>query len=310
MPVTGGRRWRGFIIAATALAPALIAASCSFEWDAFDPRLAPESAQASSGGAGGSAPDAGNDATADAPGPDAGSGGQGGQGGNLPTHVTEGLLALYTFEEGQGDTVNDVSNAGTPLDLTIIDPANANWVSGGLEITASTIVRSAGAATKIVNGCKATDEISIGAWFTPANFTQSGPARIVTNSPNTGVRNFTLGQSLDVDFSTRLRNTLDGGLNGAPATRTPNAGGDVVLQLTHVSYTRDTAGERRIYVNGTERGADNVGGDLSNWDDTFPFALANEITLDRTWLGSLFRVAIYGRALTPAEVQQNFDAGP
>ena len=40
------------------------------------------------------------------------------------------------------------------------------------------------------------------------------------------------------------------------------------------------------------------------------FALANELTFDRPWLGEFHLVALYARALSPTEVQQNLKAGP
>jgi hypothetical protein len=51
-------------------------------------------------------------------------------------------------------------------------------------------------------------------------------------------------------------------------------------------------------------------GDLSNWDSGYVFALGNELTGDRGWLGSFDVVAIYSRALSAAEVEQNFAVGP
>lgn len=50
--------------------------------------------------------------------------------------------------------------------------------------------------------------------------------------------------------------------------------------------------------------------DFSNWDNGFTFQLGNEGTLDRPWLGKLYLVAIYDRALRPDEVLTNFTAGP
>ena len=40
-----------------------------------------------------------------------------------------GLQALYTFEEGGGNVVHDVSDVGDPVDLTISDPGNVTWGS-------------------------------------------------------------------------------------------------------------------------------------------------------------------------------------
>jgi hypothetical protein len=222
------------------------------------------------------------------------------------TRITEGLQALYTFDEGSGDTLYDVSGESPPLNLTIEDPGRTSWLpAGGLAVNASTIIQSADAATKVIEACQATNEISIEAWITPANTTQSGPARIVTLSSNPSNRNFTLGQGGKI-FDIRLRTTATD-RNGRPSVSTP--AGSLTTGLTHVLYTRDAAGIARIYVNGTEVSSRTIGGDLSNWKGTYEFGLANEMTLNRPWQGELYLVAIYDRALNPQEIDQNFQAG-
>jgi hypothetical protein len=169
----------------------------------------------------------------------------------------------------------------------------------------TTIVQSAAAATKIIDACMATDEITMEAWIRPANTTQGGPARIVTLSASPSVRNFTLGQERTA-YDVRLR-TTETSDNGIPSLSSPDS--TLTTELTHVVYTRTAAGERRIYVDAGESVGGTIGGDFSNWDTAFRFALANELTLDRTWLGDFHLVAIYDRALDEEEVAWNFAAG-
>jgi hypothetical protein len=226
--------------------------------------------------------------------------------------VTEGLRALYTFEEGVGTTVHDVSGVGEPLDLTIDSLAAVSWIAGGLAVNSPTIVQSEVAATKVISACQLADEITIEAWIEPANTTQDGPARIVTLSADSSNRNFTLGQGLwdgqpsDL-YDARLRTTATSN-NGTPSVSSP--AGSLALVLSHVVYTRDVSGSAKIYIDSVERASGAVGGDLSNWDQGYPLALANELTQDRPWLGEFHLVAVYARALTQAEVNQNFNAGP
>ena len=52
-----------------------------------------------------------------------------------------------------------------------------------------------------------------------------------------------------------------------------------------------------------------TGGTLADWDDTFAFVLGNEVSGDRQFQGVFRLVAVYNRALTPAQVAQNFEAG-
>jgi len=228
------------------------------------------------------------------------------------TRVTDGLLVLYTFHEGSGTTVHDVSTIGTPLDLTVDDPSAINWVPGGLAIHAATLVASEGAAAKVIQAAQTTNELTIEAWLRPANTSQDGPARIVTLSADPYQRNLTLGQGLwgsqpsDL-YDVRLRTTATS-LNGTPSLYTP--AGSLTTELAHVVYTRDTSGLARTTINSVQRASRTVSGDLSNWNLDYCLALANELTGDRPWLGEFYLVAIFDRALSSDEVTQNFLAGP
>jgi hypothetical protein len=51
------------------------------------------------------------------------------------------------------------------------------------------------------------------------------------------------------------------------------------------------------------------GGTLGDWDNSFAFVLGNEVSNNRQWQGVVRLVAIHNRALTLAQVKQNFDAG-
>lgn len=219
--------------------------------------------------------------------------------------VTTDLQVLYTFTETSGTTVYDVSGVGAPLDLSISNPAAVTWLGGsGLSVDANTVIASAGAASKIINAAQATNEITIEAWVQTADLSQSGPARLMTLSANATQRNFTLGQQ-NSSFDVRLRttNTSDNGLPSVAAS-------GVQVSVQHVVYTRGAAGTARVYVDGVEQVSATVGGDLSNWNAGYSFGLANEMTGNRPWLGILRLAAVYSRALSQAEVQQNFNAGP
>jgi hypothetical protein len=63
-------------------------------------------------------------------------------------------------------------------------------------------------------------------------------------------------------------------------------------------------------VNGKYTGdADPSKGGTLNWDSTLALVLGNETTGQRQWQGVIKFAAIHGRALTAAQVQQNFAAG-
>ncbi|MHC4075085.1 MAG: FG-GAP-like repeat-containing protein [Planctomycetota bacterium] len=137
------------------------------------------------------------------------------------SRVSDGLVALYTFYEGGGAAVNDVSGVGEALNLTILDPANVSWASGSLSIDSVTIVSSQTAATKLYDAISASNELSIEAWIQAGNLIQMGPARIVTLSADLYNRNFTLGQGVWLsepsDFiDVRLRTTTTSKLPSQP----------------------------------------------------------------------------------------------
>ncbi len=228
--------------------------------------------------------------------------------------VSEGIVAFYTFEEGAGTTVYDVSAVEPPLDLTILSLSAAEWIPGGLAITGVTRIDSSTAALKIYDACTATDEITVEAWIVPANTTQQGPASIVT-MPTGYTRNFTLGQGTDEpstgdQYSMRLRTTETN--NDGAYTITP--GGTAAATLQHVVFTRTATGtdtgETHFYIDGEVVGYDSTfHGTFDNWNSSYKLFLANELLGNRPWLGELHLVAVYGRALSSQEVMQNYIAG-
>lgn len=66
------------------------------------------------------------------------------------------------------------SSVGPKMDLTIGDTNNVTWLAGGgLNVHTSTTILSPGAATKIINGCVVSDEVTLEAWVQPVNGTQT-----------------------------------------------------------------------------------------------------------------------------------------
>ena len=64
-----------------------------------------------------------------------------------------------------------------------------------------------------------------------------------------------------------------------------------------------------MYVDGRPIATRMASGDVSNWDASFRFALANELTGDRPWLGDYHAVVVYDTALTAKDVADRFQAG-
>lgn len=237
------------------------------------------------------------------------------------SRTREGLLSLYTFKDGEGNIVKDVSGAGLPLDLTIQNIANVNWIpSGGLSIlegvdpeNPGALISSGTAAKKIIDAARETNEITVEFWATPADTEQGGPARVVTISEDASNRNMTVGQDTNF-YEGRFRSSLTNNnasrmIETETLTGIKTLHGTVAANLSHVVMTRDTAGTVRIYINSVLSGERFIGGDLSNWDNSYQLGLANELTNNRKWLGDLYLVALYSRALNATEILQNYIVG-
>lgn len=225
--------------------------------------------------------------------------------------VTDGLLVLYRFDESAGDLVADLSGIEPPIDLTIeAENGSPTWVADGLSFTGGGIARALGSASKIREGCKAGDALTVEAWVTPSNLTQTGPTRIATLSLDTSFRSFTLGLGQDADlvpsWAARINTTtgLDG--NGTPTIWSPAA----ATTLTHVAFSRDPDGTVEVWVDAALATSDVRDGDLSSWPTEHGFAVGNELDLQRPFFGVIHLVAVYDRALAADEIAQNFDAGP
>lgn len=218
-----------------------------------------------------------------------------------------GQIALWEFKEASGTTAFDTSGVQPAINLTL--SGDIGWVGGwGINIRSGRAQGSTTASRKLHDLITATGQYSIEAWAAPANVNQE-EARIVTYSAGSTLRNFTLGQTLySYDFFNRS-STSDA--NGSPLLQTSDADEDAQATLQHVVMTYDPVAGRRIYVNGvyTEDPDPATGGTLGDWDDTFALVLGNEPSGDRQWQGVLRLAAIHNRALTPEQVQQNFDAG-
>lgn len=212
-------------------------------------------------------------------------------------------IALFTFSEGAGDVTTDSSGVGTPITLQI---SGMEWVDGGgLRNVTGKAQADAASSRKLFDMITPANAYSVEAWIIPDNNAQDGPARIVSYSQDTAIRNFTLGQNA-IYYQLRNR-TAGSGANGTPAVEALDP--QVDTALTHVVATFDGDTGRKIYINGQLSIEENVAGDALAWQDDQPFVLGNEATDDRPWAGVLQLVAIHNKALTDVEVRQNFDAG-
>jgi hypothetical protein len=226
------------------------------------------------------------------------------------------VIALYEFKTGQDCGVSITGACATAFDTSGVDPAmdltlsgQVQWFGGwGLNFTGGKAQASTGSSAKLKNLIVNTGEYSIEAWVVPGNVVQED-MRIVSYSASLTNRNFNLGQTMyNYDFFNRSDRTS---ANGDPQLSTPDA--DEVLQasLQHVVATFDPVTGRKIYVDGVlvSQVDPAPGGTVTNWDNSYAFVLGNEVSMNRMWNGVIRLVAIHNRALTPAQIQQNYEAG-
>jgi len=253
--------------------------------------------------------------------------------------VTDGLCVLYTFGEGSGGTVRDVSGVGKALDLVIEDPGAVAWLEGGgLGVRRPTRIRSGRFADKIIKACRRSNEVSVEAWVQPALTEQGGPSRIVAVARTYTRSNFVLGMGVLEQvrnpagtvgsgpcYVARLRTSItpEPPWAGQPLTELVTAPGTVSRALTHVVFARTADGTIRIVLDGEDRFWASVAfvqkmfdeslrtkpGDLSAWLGAAHLFLANSPDHPRPWLGDYHLIAVYSRALSLDEIRRNYAAG-
>ncbi|HTV00522.1 MAG TPA: LamG domain-containing protein [Luteitalea sp.] len=215
------------------------------------------------------------------------------------------------FSEGAGSTVAyDTSGIDPAADLTLTGhyQYDGSWgvifLAGGGKAQATVQ-----ASSKLNTLIQATGEFSIEAWVTPA-VVATNLSDIVSYSGGDTLRNFTLAQT-NQDYDFQLRSSNSTGLNGMPQLQTPDSTMALQAALQHVVLTYDPINGRQIYVNGVNQNIPDPqkGGTISNWDNTFALVLGSEVSGDNAFQGEIKFLAIHQRALTAAQVMQNFNAG-
>jgi hypothetical protein len=217
-------------------------------------------------------------------------------------------IAKYEFETGNGYTAYDTSGIDPAADLSI--SGNVTWAGGwGITVGAGGKAQAnTAASSKLFTLLQATGEFSIEAWVAPALVAVNN-SYMVSYSGGDTTRNFTLAQTnQDYDFMLRSSNS---DLNGMPQLQTPDSTMVLQASLQHVVMTYDPVNGRQIYVNGVNQNVPDPqkGGTISNWDSSFALVLGNEVSGDDSWQGLIKFVAIHSRALTAAQVLQNYNAG-
>ncbi|NTU78040.1 MAG: LamG domain-containing protein [Chloroflexales bacterium] len=210
------------------------------------------------------------------------------------TRVTRDLEALYTFRQGAGSMVVDLSGAAPPLDLQPALAGAAVWESGAAERLTQAVIRSS--------------ELTMETWVSQGDALQTGPARIVTLGAGPAARGFLLGYARD-SFYAAVRTSASNTTGSDRAL----AGGAAQPGLpAHLVCTRGADGTTRLYLNGREVATRHDDGQIAGWDPAFTLAVGGDPgsgSPGYTWAGVLHLVAVYSRALSAEEVQRNFGCG-
>lgn len=225
--------------------------------------------------------------------------------------VTAGLIGLWRLAENGGAVIRDSSNVQPEVNPTITDQSLVTWAPETLTINSPVDINTAFAGTnRLLTAIRASNAVTLEAWVTPANLTQTGtiaghPARIVTFTlANGGLHDLTLGQDGN-DWVAQARTTnVNVNKHGSPFLAASAIG-----TVTHLVVTADGTG-RRLFVNGQEATTDANGGLLDLVDDTHSLVFAGDPGGKNTWLGTMHLVAMYDRALPASDVMTNFIAGP
>jgi hypothetical protein len=245
-----------------------------------------------------------------------------------PQRVTANLLALYEFNDAVGSTTIKDS-APDPMNLEIRPLPNGsstiNFNGTGVEVSravAFTPNLNANSTTKFTTCHEgvdpAIDAVTMEAWVV-ANAAASPGSQVVSLVKSNIYQGAPYPDSIDVGLM--QDDNLWSGQLRTSASSNPIAFGKTLnttalTQIVVVGSTGDS-GTISIYVNGLlipNAGA--VSGIFSQWSSV-GILLFGEVSsrtgttynIRRTWPGRIDRLAIYCRALTPAEIMTHFNIG-
>ena len=168
--------------------------------------------------------------------------------------------------------------------------------AGGEMVLGRGAMLATGADTPLLHACKASNELSIEALFTPGDIKQNGPVRIISFSQDAYKRNFTLGQEY-ADLVLRLRTPRTGENGSSPEMKLCKL---APAKPHHVIVTY-SPGKLSCYLNGKSvLQSERVEGDFSNW---LPMHLlfGDEWNGGRRWSGKLQGIAIHARIIGAKE---------
>jgi hypothetical protein len=223
-------------------------------------------------------------------------------------------VVLYQMN-GTGPVValGDESNRAPNVSLTGTDGVDYDG-TGGITFSgeAPRLRASAGVSRELAERLLAAGSIAVEIWAATADVGQAGPARLVTLSTDQRTRAFMVGQQQGAVVF-RVQSTVTDP-SGTTFQNEPGAFPD--LEPHHIVAVFDAeSAAQLVYVDGflaSERrhlSDEGIEGVLS-WDPDVVLGLGDEVSGSRAWNGTLFKVAVFDRAMSAGEVAARFASGP
>ncbi len=207
-------------------------------------------------------------------------------------------LVLYRFNEQSGSVVHDISNIGTPADLTIPAEGTSNWLpERGLHLVKSPPLTCKAPLEKLM-AIKDTHEMSIELWLntdTMYPLTSDWATNLISmGSPETGVVNFALG-------------TRQNYLTFMGTTKA-----ETICYRTTLHHYVITMKEKilTVFRDGINVGTVNSPWNEKNWKSAMPLLLGSSNDMSKAYQGTFLLVAIHDRALSQVEAATHYFAGP
>lgn len=217
------------------------------------------------------------------------------------------LIGFWTFDDASGSLVATDTATANRVDLTALDDARFTppvFAGGRASAAVETLMLSA-KSNHLPTDCTAANAVTLEAWIAPLTSDQGTslePVFIAGLAKSVTDRDVVLLQA-GTQWLARVRTGAPAGTPDLVSTSAAEA-----TTWTHLVVVADSAA-RTLYVNNQVE-ATTAGGSLSGWDTSVAMYLFEEPQRTRPWFGSMALVALYNRALTVEQIEQNFIAGP
>ncbi|MBX7231878.1 MAG: hypothetical protein K1X29_07305 [Bdellovibrionales bacterium] len=268
-----------------------------------------------------------------------------------------GVQALYSFKDYQSPSssytnnfVPDLSGSSVPLNLEVDNPSHfilSTDENGkvGLTFKSVSVLRSKLAATRIVQSCSASNEITIEAWIRnlseepvgrqqPVRIVALGKKNLVSNKPVSHTDLIYIGQKYDglglYSGALNLSSMINFNSLGSPGTLLFGS----KMPAQRVVYTKDKSGVSRFWLSNSSNTLilqqETINSSsLSIWNsdpdkDKYYLSIGNEPFYSefpeydagpvpgkewKSWLGTIYSLAIYCQALTRKDLLGDLDPG-